>query len=370
LARLLASFSPIPRSDVPDLSSQPLWIQLLLFASATVIVSIAGSRLARYADVISLKLHLARAFIGMLLLGAITSLPEMTAVSTGAAYGNAPLAVNNLLGSLSVNVTIIAVADAAIGEGALSSLVKDSGVLFQAILSMFATTLVVAAMAVGSGQILGIGYWSIVLFGFVLFAFWAASGYRDRAPLSLAGDAPTDPAETQSRSQARHGPSSRRLIEASIPALVLRIAGASAAILACGYTLARTSEGIGRQLGLSSGLSGYLRIGITTSLPELVTILAATRLGRIDMAVGEVFGTNLFNIGLIGLADVLYRKGPILNQSGRFEMAACLISLLLTGLYALGLMERRRRTILRMGFDSVLVVSTYVAGLLVLHSVG
>ena len=352
---------------MPDLSLQPHWVQVGLFVSAALAVSIAGSRLARYADVISLKLHLGRAFIGMLLLGAITSLPEMTAVSTGAAYGNAPLAVNNLLGSLSINVVMIAFADATIRDGALSSLINDPSVLFQAMLSMIATTLVIAAMLIRTGKIFGIGYWSAVLSGFVLVAFWSASGYRDRASLSFDLRVSTDRAGRQRESQPQHGPITRRLMEGTAVALALRIVVASTVILASGYTLARTSEGIGRQLGMSSGLSGYLLLGITTSLPELVTILSATRLGHIDMAVGEVFGTNLFNIGLIALADVLYRRGPILNESSRFETVACLISVLLTGLYALGFMERQRRTVLRMGFDSVLVLGTYAAGLLVLH---
>ena len=355
---------------MPDLSLQPPPIQFAMFALAAVIVSIAGSRLARYADVISLRLNFGRAFIGMLLLGAITSLPEMTAVSTGAAYGNAQLAINNLLGSLSINVVMIAVADASINHAALTSLVKGSAALLQAVLSMIATTIVVAAMVSGGGQMLGVGYWSIALSAFVIFAFWTASGHRNSSSRHTDPYESTNPESTESHSFPQHGPATRRLLEGSPASLLLRMAAASLAILASGYTLARTSEGIGRQLGMSSGLAGYLLLGIATSLPELVTILAATRRGRIDMAVGEVFGTNLFNIGLIVLADILYRKGPILNQSSRFEMTACLISLALTGLYALGFIERRHRTALRLGLDSIFVLGTYAAGLLLLHSIG
>jgi cation:H+ antiporter len=353
---------------VPDLNSQPLWIQLILFVSAAVVVSIAGSRMARYADIISLKLQLARALIGMLLLGAITSLPEMTAVSTGAAYGNAPLAVNNLLGSLSINIVLIAVADAIVGDAALTSLVEDPGVLFQALLNMMATTLVVAAMVTRGGQILGIGYWSAGLSAFVLFAFWAASRYRDRAALSF--NRRLAARESDARSGPLESAKTRRWQDGSTTALALRMLAASTAILVSGYTLSRTSEGIGHHLGMSSGLSGYLLLGIATSLPEFVTILATTRLGRIDMAVGEVFGTNLFNIGLIALADALYRKGPILNESNRFEIAACLVSLLLTGLYALGFMQTRSRTIMGMGPDSIFVLCAYAGGLLILYSIG
>ena len=73
---------------------------------------------------------------------------------------------------------------------------------------------------------------------------------------------------------------------------------ASVAILASGYTLSRTGEGIGKGLGMSSGLSGYRLLGVATSLLEFVTMLTSIRLERVDMAIGEVVGTNLFNIGL------------------------------------------------------------------------
>lgn len=355
---------------MPDLSSLSLWIQVALFVTAAIVVLLAGSRLATYADAISDRLHLAGAFVGMLMLGAITSLPEMSAVATGAVYGNAPLAVNNLLGSLATNVLFIAIADATIGGAALTSLIQDTGVLFQAILSMIATVLVLTAMVVKGGQLFGLGYWSIALTAYVLAAFWIASGYRDRSPLRFEQLAADNPVQTRSPRQPKHQAAPHTAAEKSTAALTIRVIAASAAILASGYTLARTSEGIGGQLGLSSGLSGYLLLGGATSLPEFITLISAIKLGRIDMAVGEVFGTNLFNMGLIALADILYRSGPILNKSSRFEITACLVSLLLTGVYAAGLMERRRRTFLRMGLDSILVVCFYSGGLAILHYVG
>jgi cation:H+ antiporter len=224
--------------------------------------------------------------------------------------------------------------------------------------------LVIAAIVVGDSQIFGIGYWSIAFSGYVVFAFWTASGYHDRARLAFHGwrIGSEESLPRDSKSMAAPHP----LTEKSNAKLTVRIVVAAAAILVSGYTLARTGEGIGRQLGMTSGLSGYFLLGTATSLPEFATILAAVELMQIDMAIGEVFGTNLFNIGLVALADVLYRGGPILSTSSRFEIIACLICLLQTGSYALGLMERQRRTFLRMGVDSILVVCIYLGGLVIL----
>jgi cation:H+ antiporter len=108
-------------------------------------------------------------------------------------------------------------------------------------------------------------------------------------------------------------------------------------------------------------------VGFATSLPELSSITAALRLKRYEMAVGDIFGTNLFNIGLIFLSDVAFRKGPILNEAGRFETVAALLALVLTGIFILGLLERRDRTILRMGYDSLATIVTFGGGLLLLY---
>jgi cation:H+ antiporter len=94
-----------------DFNRLDLWTLGAIFAVAAVVVWLAGTRLTRYVDGISTKTGLGKAFTGMLLLGGITSLPEVAAVSTSAAVGNAPLAVNNLLGTASINLILLAVAD-------------------------------------------------------------------------------------------------------------------------------------------------------------------------------------------------------------------------------------------------------------------
>jgi cation:H+ antiporter len=86
------------------------------------------------------------------------------------------------------------------------------------------------------------------------------------------------------------------------------------------------------------------------------------------MAVSDIFGTNLFNGGLIFVVDAVYRGGPVLNEVGAFSAFAALLGVLVSALFLLGLLERRDRTLLRMGYDSFAVLGTYLVGVAVLFT--
>jgi cation:H+ antiporter len=85
------------------------------------------------------------------------------------------------------------------------------------------------------------------------------------------------------------------------------------------------------------------------------------------MAISDVFGANLFNLGLILLADALFASSPILNHAGRFDILAALLGIVLTAIYLVGLLERENRTILGIGYDSFAVLCVYAAGLGLLY---
>ncbi len=71
------------------------------------------------------------------------------------------------------------------------------------------------------------------------------------------------------------------------------------------------------QTGLGEAFVGSLFIAITTSLPEIVVSLAAVRIGAVDLGIGNVLGSNLFNLLILGLDDVFYRQGPLMAACGR-----------------------------------------------------
>jgi cation:H+ antiporter len=154
----------------------------------------------------------------------------------------------------------------------------------------------------------------------------------------------------------------------SLRRLALYTALCAVVIMVAGFLLARTGEVLAEKTGLGTSFFGAVALGFATSLPELSTVLEAVRLRRYTMAISDIFGTNLFNVTIIVLVDALHRGGPVLVEAGPFAATAALLALLLTAIYLAGMLERRDRTLLRMGYDSIAVVLTYVAGLVLLYA--
>ena len=180
---------------------------------------------------------------------------------------------------------------------------------------------------------------------------WVAGG--DTRPLRRLKPGPAQEA------QERHGPLSQ---------LFYRIAGGAAVILIAGFLLSKTGEAIAAQTGLGQSLGGYLLVAVSTSLPEVSTVVAAVKLGRYVMAVSDIFGTNLFNGGLVFVVDAVYPGGPVLNEVGAFTAFAAMLGVVVSALFLIGLIERRDRTVLRMGYDSLAVLGAYLAGVAVLFT--
>lgn len=132
-----------------DVSSFPLPVNLAMFAVAAVFVWLAGARLTGYLDGISDRTGLGQAFVGMLLLGGITSLPEIAAVSSSALTSNAALATNNLLGSVAINVVLLAIGDAMLGRDAITSVVGKPITLMQGVLVVVALAMAASATVTG-----------------------------------------------------------------------------------------------------------------------------------------------------------------------------------------------------------------------------
>ncbi|MBA3596348.1 MAG: sodium:calcium antiporter [Methylibium sp.] len=340
----------------------PLWINAAVFAGAAVVVWIAGTRIAGYADAIARKTGIGHATVGLLLLAGITSLPEVAVTVTASATGNAQLAVNNLLGSVAMQVAILAVADAVIGRDALTSVIPDPVVLLQIALNTLVLAVVAAAVISGDHGVFGVGVWSIVLFAVYVASIWLITkSSKLQGRHSWVAEPEIAPVR-QGKDAAREDG------KRSLRALALRTAAGAAVILVAGFLLSKTGEAIAAQTGLGQNLGGFLLLAISTSLPEVSTVIASVRRGRYVMAVSDIFGTNLFNGGLVLVVDAFYRGGPVLNEVGNFAALAALLGIVVSVLFLVGLIERRDRTFLRMGYDSVAVLVAYVGGVALLFT--
>jgi cation:H+ antiporter len=338
-------------------ASLPLWLNIPIFSAATVVVWVAGTRMAAYADGIAIRTGFGHAIIGLVLLAGVTSLPEIAVTVTASAGGNAELAVNNLLGSVAMQIAILAAADALIGKDPLTSIIPDAAVLLQIALNVLILALVAAAVLVGDVAVLGIGVWSFLLLGTYLISMWMLANARGEKAWAARG---REGRESGAQNQEEGEPP-------PLSTLLMRGALAGAAILISGFVLSQSGEVIAAQTGLGQSLGGFLLLAIATSLPEVSTVVASVRLGRYVMAVSDIFGTNLLNGGLIFLVDAAFAGGPVLNHVGHFAAFAALLGIVLSGLFLAGLIERRNRTVLRMGYDSLAVLLAYGAGVVVLY---
>lgn len=339
-----------------DPASAPLWANAAIFVAAGLVVWFAGVRLTRQLDVIADRQRLSGIFVGMLLLGGITSLPEVANVVTASLGGNPALAVNNLLGSAAINVLLLAVADAWIGREAVTGTVVRPSTLMMATLCMLVLVAVAVAVTVGDVEIMGLGVASLAICALSIGAFRIATGYDRRSPWKL--EASEDGAEGGAEDPG-HDPR-------TLSRLWLLVAFNGALIFAAGYTLSQTGDAIAEQTGMTSALVGFALIGLATSTPELATIVTALRLRRPEMAFGQVLGTNFVNLALLPLGDALFEGGPIVDELGAFEVVSALLGASLIGVFLVGLLEHRDRTVFKMGYDSAVVIVLFALGLALL----
>jgi len=135
------------------------------------------------------------------------------------------------------------------------------------------------------------------------------------------------------------------------------------ALLVAAPFLAGSANTIAEQSGISTTFIGTTLLGITTSLPELVTAIAAVRLGAFDLAVGNLFGSNAFNMAAFFFVDLAYRGGPLLNEVSDAHAMTGLWSILLMNVALMGIIYRVEKRYLLIEPDSLAIIVGYCLGL-------
>jgi len=343
-----------------DFRTYPLWANLLIFGAAAALVWVAGTRLAKDADVIAGRTKLSKAFLGLVLLGIATSLPEIATTITGSLLGNARLVAGNLFGGVALQIAVLAIADVVAVRGALTYFTPQPVLLLQGVMLLVLLAVALAGAVAGEPvAYAGMGLTPILIaIGYLLTIRWSQPG--DHLPPWRATNAPKPEGQQLDHSdESSRGVSNARLYG--------RAAIAAGVILAGGWALAQTGDALAEQTNLGATFVGVALVAASTSMPELSTTLAAVKLGNQQMAVSNILGTNCLEVALFFLGDAVYRGGPILAATDRGGLFAATIGMVVTGIYLLGLLERRDRTVLRMGYDSLGVLVTYSGGMVGLY---
>lgn len=348
---------------IPDFHSLSVSTNLAIFGAAAVLVWLAGTKLAYYADAVSERTKFSKAFLGLILLGVATSLPEIATTVTAALLENVSLLAGNLLGGVALQTTLLAIIDLIAVRGALTFFTPQPALLFLGIMQVLLLAVALAGAAAGDPvAFAGVGLTSVLLAaGYTFTVSWSRPG-DDRLPRWRATNPPDEESEHEQAAQQREEPSAHAYL--SNMRLFTYSALSAITILVAGWALAQTGDALAVQTGLGSSFVGVALVAASTSLPEFSTSLAAVRGGNHQMAVSNILGTNCLTVALFFLGDAVYRGAPILSAVDQSAMFAAAIGMVLTSIYLLGLLERRDRTLLRMGYDSVVVLVCYGVGLL------
>lgn len=296
-----------------------IWIQ---FAATALVIVLAGVRLARYGDVLGEKTGLGRSWIGVVLLAATTSLPELFTGFGATALAALPdIAMGDVLGSCMFNLLILSLMDAVQPEP-LSARAHQSHAL-----SIGFGLLLIGVAGIGLvadhriPPIGWIGLYSPALIGLYFVAmrviFTHERHVRARETQEVAAEL--------------------RYADTTLRSAVINYALAAAVVVAAALWLPRLGAELASQTGLGEAFVGSLFIAITTSLPEVVVSLTAVRIGALDLGIGNVLGSNLFNLFILGMDDVFYRQGPLMADAGPSHTVSIVAVVMMNALFLIGL---------------------------------
>jgi cation:H+ antiporter len=329
----------------------PLVPAVVVLAVAVTAIVVAGPRMARLADRLADITGLGEAFVGAVLVGAATSLPDILATVLPAARGLPDLAVNNALGGVLAQTAFLAIADLTYRRANLEHAAASLPNLVQATLLMTLLGGMLALFAAPPGAVLGVDPGTFALVGVYAYG------------LKLVKETTVAPMwEAVSTSETRQDVPEEDPHEDGAPsALWTRFAGLVVVLGTAGVALAVAGESIVASTDLGEAAVGVLLTGAGSSLAELVVSIAAVRAGALTLAVANVIGGNTFDTLLVGVADVAYRDGSVYAAVGDEAAAVAAVALVATAIITLGMLRRERHGVGNMGMESLVVLGLYAA---------
>lgn len=298
---------------------------------AALVIIAAGTFLTRASDRIAELTGLGRLLIGSVLLAGTTSLPELFVDMSSVRKGMPDLAVGDLMGSSLANLLILAIGDLLHRQknGVFSHHSSAHALSGTMSINMAAITGmgIFLGPALARFELGGLGIGPLAIT--VSYILGLRLVYYDQQLHAKEGDTSAPP-----------GSKNRALARA-----VFVVAASSLAILIAAPFLSGSAGALADRTGLGKTFIGSTLVAFTTSLPELVATIAAVRMGAFDLAIGNVFGSNTFNMILLVPLDLLHR-GSLLAAVSKAHVLTCLATVLATSVAVMGQMyriESRRR---------------------------
>ncbi len=334
---------------------------ILEFIAFGLVTWTAGVWLTRVTDALDAKYKLGSAFGGLLILGIVTSLPEIAVVVTAALHHYYGIIIGTLLGGIAIQTVVIAIFDfkssakhaLTFSAASLTLVLEASIVILVAVSSVTAikTPILIPHTAVSLTSIFIVVLW--------LIGLWIVFQARNELPWKAEAIAATPGRKHRERSSIINHPAFRSATLAKIWGVLIIT---SIATLAAGYGLATTGNELAGAYHMSGGLFAATFIALAGALPNISTGLASIALGDYSLAMSDIFGGNAFMPALFVICDLISGNAVLRNASSNDVWFAAL-GVFLTTIYVIGLIVRPRKVYFRLGIDSLTVVLLYFLGI-------
>lgn len=334
------------------------------FLVCAVVIALAGTMLARRADLIADRTGLGEAVIGAVLLGGSTSLPGITTSVATAWQGHPSLSISNAIGGIAVQTAFLAIADITYRRANLEHAAASAANLTQGALLVSLLAIPIIAMAGPEVTILAVHPATPVMIVGYLYGVHLIHTARTEPMWSPRMTVATQRSEVDGGG----GETAQAQSRVSNPQLGLEFAGLALLTAAAGYGVAQFGIAIAERTGISETVVGGLFTAIATSLPELVTSLAAVRQGALTLAVGGVIGGNAFDTLFLAFSDIAYRDGSLYHHFNQDNLFVVALTMLMTGTLLLGLLRREASGFANIGFESALILLFYAGAVAILFA--
>ncbi len=324
------------------------------FILCAAIIFFAGKKLSFYGDLLAEKTGMGKAWIGLILMASVTSLPElMVGISSATIVQSADLAVGDILGSCAFNLGILAFMDAFLPRHHTLLGTASPNHILAAALGIILISMVGVAIFLPEDIVLSswIGVTSLSFIIIYLISIRLIYMNEKNSAKVFAG--------TEVKNHTNP--------EISLKTIISKYVLFALIIIAAALTLPYFADKIAEDTGLGKSFVGTFFLAVSTSLPEIAVSIAAVRMGSLDLAVGNLLGSNLFNILILAIDDIFYTKGHILKDASPNNIISVFSAILMTAVAIIGLSYRTKGKRYLLAWDAALIFLIYIVNLFLLY---
>ncbi|MEO8795193.1 MAG: hypothetical protein ABI390_06970 [Daejeonella sp.] len=325
------------------------------FAICMALIIYSGSRLSIYGDMIAELTGMGKVWFGLIMMAAVTSLPELfNGISSILIVKVPQIAVGDIMGSCAFNLLILAVLDFMVPDKPLSSVVTKSHVL-AGFISIILITHAIVAIVFGEQFPIFAWFKSFSVLLIILYLLSVRIIFKNERKIHFNSEIPILP---------------HKIKNCTLRQATKRYAAFSLLVIIGAVALPFFANKLASEFGLNRSFVGTFFVGITTSLPELVVAIASVKIGSIDIAVGNLFGSNIFNMLILAIDDLLYREGNLLFEADLSHALSGLVTLVMTSVVGIGILYSSGSKRFALGIDAIILIVLYVSLIVALYNMG